>query len=113
MRKAPQHAERQVLRLNSVAVPTFDLTDSFGPPLRRARHHATNGRVGRELPVASALLVRRDLAQQLTLGPTLSLRSASEVAWLKEALTISLINAAILEYTMTCNGVQIIKELVS
>ena len=36
---------------------------AFGLPLRRARHDATNGRVARELPVASALLVRLEFAQ--------------------------------------------------
>lgn len=34
-----------------------------GPPTAHASGDATNGRVARELPVASALLIRRDLAQ--------------------------------------------------
>lgn len=33
-------------------------------PFRRVRRDSTNGRVARELPVASALLLRRDIAHK-------------------------------------------------
>ena len=41
-----------------------------GPQLHRACHDATNGRVDRERPVASALLNRRDLAHKLPFAAT-------------------------------------------